>query len=76
MKINKDQPSKFKFLWIEIIFRKEDEKWYRLIIISLALIAIIIIFIKLKEWIAPTLIIDKVSQLKVSNIISLLKNKP
>jgi hypothetical protein len=67
--------SRFKFLWIDITFQKGEQKWYRLVIILLALITMIVIFWKLKEWTAPAIALEKLSHFKLSNIISLIKSK-
>jgi hypothetical protein len=71
--MDKEPNSRFKFLWIDIIFSKEEKKWYRLLIIVLALTATVIIIYKLKEWITPTILMDKFFRLKFSALISLFR---
>lgn len=66
MNTNKEPNFRFKFLWIDISFQNEEKRWYRLVIIILALAATIIIFWRLKEWIAPAIAIEKLSNLKFS----------
>lgn len=70
-----DSSSRFKFLWIDITFQENEQKWYRLVIILLALSAIIVIFWKLKEWVAPAIAIEKLLHLKFSSISSIVKSK-
>ena len=75
--MNKNETnSRFKFLWIDITFQKDEQKWYRLVIILLALLTMIIIFWKLKEWTAPAIAMEKLSHFKFSTILSLFKGRP
>jgi hypothetical protein len=75
MSNNKESHSRFKFLWIDIVFSEDETKWYRILIIILALAATIIIIWKLKEWIAPTIAIEKFSRLKFSEILQFFRSR-
>lgn len=75
MNTNNEPNSRFKFLWIDISFCKEEKGWYRFVIIVLALSATIIILCKLKEWMATAIAVEKISHLKLTSLISLFKTK-
>ena len=63
---NNEQNSRFKFLWIDIVFRKEEKGWYRLVVIILSLVAIVFVLWMLKEIDAPAIGIEKLSHFKAS----------
>jgi len=75
MSINGEPLSRFKFLWIDISFHKEENIIYRVIIIILALSATIIILWKLKEWGVPAIALEKLSHLKIITLFPFIKRK-
>ena len=70
-----NEPFRFKFLWINITFPKNENPWHRLVIIILSLVATTLIICSLKEWVASAIAIDKLSQLKFGNLLTFLKSK-
>lgn len=66
--------SSFSFLWFKIIFT-DERCWYKLIVIALALGITTVIILILKQWATPTIIAERLSHLKITALINLLKGK-
>lgn len=66
---------RFKFLFIDISFSEKENFWKPFLIIFISLIGLIIVLYILKEWAAPTLAINKMSQIKIGDFLSGIKSK-
>ena len=66
---------RFKFLFIDISFSKKENFWKPFLIVLTSLISLMIVLYILKEWVAPALAINKVSQIKIGDILSKIKPK-
>lgn len=64
--------SVIKFLWWNLTFTNEP-LWFKLTVFILCLITTLAIVWALKIWIAPTLVIQKLSNVKLSSIIHFFK---
>ena len=74
-KENENKNSIFKFLLGYIKFDPSDPLWYRLVVIIIIVIATVVVLWSLKEWAAPAIVAEKISQLKLSSFSNLFKNK-
>ena len=75
MKKETQSNFRFKILFIDISFSNKENRWERLIYIVLALLALVGVFLILRQWIAPTLFVNKLSQMKISDLVNLIKSK-